>query len=185
MKKLIFLIAVIFSFSVVSFAFGVSSVERTVERATVGHQRAMEAINTSIERMEVRGTNMNTQRLREVLALLLLKTEQDDFCHDFDTELNYKDESDGVKALQEALRKEGHFKGSANSYYGWDLARALYDYQNENDITPDGDLEKMGFVLSEEARENLNHKYSCEIEDDDEDNDEEKDDDEDDENDEE
>ncbi len=178
--------AVVFSFSVVSFAFGFSPAGQAAERAATGHQRAMEAIDSTIQRMEVRGTNMDTHRLREVLTLLLSKVEEkDDFCHDFDTELNYKDESDGVKALQEALRKEGHFKGSANSYYGWDLARALYDYQNENDITPDGDLEKMGFVLSEEARENLNHKYSCEIEDDDEDNDEEKDDDEDDENDEE
>jgi len=173
--KNLFLLVTIFSFCVVSFTLAVSPVSETVEvshqraveateRVRVGHERAVEAIETSIRRMEDRGTNMNTERLREVLTLLLSKTESD-FCHDFEVEIRYKDESDEVESLQEALRREGHFQSRLDSYYGWDLAKAVYDYQNENEINPQSDLEKMGFVLSEETRDYLNYKYSCSDED--------------------
>ncbi len=149
----------------------------------MGRANAASRVEAVIERIEEMDLDINTERLRDVLERIMERRQKD--CYQIEEELEFGDSGEEVEALNKALRKEGyyrrHFADNDSSDYGWDTAKALYDYQKDNDLEEDSFKVEMGFELSEEARELLNNKYDCEemAEDEDVDEDEEDDDEED------
>ena len=153
MKKII-IITLAFSFL---FSGIVQGLSEQPERTT-GRQQAMERIEESIRRIEDMNPDFDSQRLRRALESIMATEEE--FCHYFEENLEYEDEGDEVKNLQKALNKAGHFQSEISGVYDWDLAKAVYEFQNENDIELDG-VAKFGFAFEEKAREVLNDKFDC------------------------
>ena len=151
------------------FAGIVQGLSEQPERAT-GRQQAMERIEESIRRIEDVNPDFDSQGLRRALESIM--EIEEGFCHYFEENLEYEDEGDEVENLQKALSESGHFQSEINGVYDWDLAKAVYEFQNENDIELDG-VAKFGFAFEEKAREVLNDKFDCEVDEEEEDTEEE------------
>ncbi len=159
MKKII-IVAFLLSFPLISFGF-LGSRDISAERTSEGRVQAMEQVEERIRRIEEINPEINVSRLREVIRNLL---ERDSVCYEFKREIGYRDEGEDVRALHEILQKEGYFRGNVSGPYGWDTARALYDYQIRKGIETDSDMEKMGFTMGEEVRRVISEEYRCEEE---------------------
>ncbi len=124
-----------------------------------GRERAIERIEETIRKFE--GVdNFNARGLRRALESIIETTEDKSFCYEFTKSLEYGDEGEEVEKLQEALEIEGSFDSIPDGIYGWDLARAVYDFQNEEALNLTG-VAGFGFILGEEAINLLNDKFQC------------------------
>ncbi len=145
------------------FGFGFA-IANPPQQAVDGRQRAAERIRENMNRIEKMaeetGAEVNLDGLRRAMENHLEELE-DDFCHQFDKNLEYGDEDEDVKNLQRALEIEGYFEGEKNGVYGWDSARALYDFQKEKGIELEGEA-RFGFTLKEKTRDRLNEIFDCE-----------------------
>ncbi len=157
MKKII-TITLTFAFLFAGIAYGLPQQAQQAEQAP-GRERAIERIEKAINRIKEINPDFNDQGLRR--ALKSFKRQEDSFCYEFAVELEYEDEGEEVEKLQRALTETGNFNKSIDGVYSWDLARSLYEFQNENQIELEG-VAKFGFTLEEEAREVLNNKFDCE-----------------------
>ena len=157
MKKTI-TITLTFAFLFAGIAYGLPQQAQRTEQAP-GRERAIERIEEAINRIKEINPDFNDQGLRR--ALESLKKQEESFCYEFTAGLEYEDEGEEVKKLQRALKQAGNFNKSIDGVYGWDLAKSLYDFQNENQIELEG-VAKFGFTLEEEVREVLNDKFDCE-----------------------
>jgi hypothetical protein len=148
---------------------------RSEEVKERGLDNAASRIEAVIRKIEGMGKDIDINGLRNALENIFRRRESR-YCYEIEEGLEFEDEGEEVEVLQKALQKEGFYKGRER-VYGWDTAKAVYEYQEENDIDLSKPMEKMGFELSEETRKSLNEKYDCEdLEDEDEEEDEEEED---------
>jgi hypothetical protein len=167
-----------FAFLLVGSASAVVSNANSINsRAEVAKERGLDnpasRIEAVIRKIEEMDKDIDVRGLRNALENILRRRENR-YCYQIERGLEFEDEGEEVEVLQNALRREGFYrKGSENSFYGWDTAKAIYEYQEKNDIDLDNPMERMGFELSEKTRTELNEKYDCEEEEKDKDEDDE------------
>jgi len=190
MKKTI-LLTLAFSFLVFGIGYAVVGTTPASDSAEVtvtgrGQETAVERVEENLRRIEER-TGRSVEGLRQAIERILRERQTEESCYFFENELNYEDTGEEVEDLQRFLRSKNYFRASIDGVYGWDSARALYEYQKEVEVEPTEGLERMGFVFGEDIRDYINENYKCIEEndtDDEDDRDEEDSDDEEDENDE-
>lgn len=101
-----------------------------------------------------------------ILLIFSTSTTNARWCHDFKTDLSYKDSGAEVSALQTALQKEGFYISSydkTNKYFGAFTAAAVSGFQQkykDEILTPPGFKYGTG-IVSEKTRNKLNQLYQC------------------------
>lgn len=141
-------------------------VEESVKSIT-GLENAETRINKVMERIREMdlGSRVNFKGLENALRNILKNQENDKKCLEVASGLEFGDAGEDVKVLRKVLDELGYdddFKGTGSGdEYGWGVAKAIYDYQQENGIELNDFKEKMGFKLSEKTKTKLNKEYEC------------------------
>ncbi|MGM0439047.1 MAG: peptidoglycan-binding protein [Patescibacteria group bacterium] len=178
MKKIISLgLIFVFAFGLIGFTaantpeVGNEDLEDSVK--TTGLENAESRINRVMEKIEAMNIEgVNLKGLENALRNIIKNQGEDKECLEVVSGLEFEDEGEDVEVLREVLEEldyyDDDFEDEGSDEYGWGIAKAVYDYQQDNDIETDSDMERLGFKLSEETREGLNEDYECEDEEDEE-----------------
>lgn len=124
-------------------------------------QKVRTRLDDTLQRLEQKGTGVDVDKLRRIFYEHL-GFEEDEFCYNFEENLEYEDSGEDVEALQKILKIEGYLTGDyEEGLYGWSTARGLHDYQKDKEINPDSFKQKFGFQFGSKARDYFNDKYEC------------------------